>query len=74
MGSGSRAPEEEEDWEQLLRAMLGKAGSRGWGTGLLSSAGALVVSKHRLVRGPSRKLHARQHSQERGRQVVADLG
>lgn len=53
MGSGSRAPEEEEDWEQLLEAMLRKAGRRtGWGTGLLSSAGAMAVSKHRFVRGP----------------------
>lgn len=52
--------------------VLGKAGSAGWGTGL-SSAVAMEVSKHRFVRGP-RQTVVRQHSQEKGRQVVAVLG
>lgn len=68
-----RAPEEEEDWEQLLGDVLGRAGSTGWGTGLLSSAGAVDISKHSFVRGP-RQTVAGQHNQERGRRVVADLG
>lgn len=72
VGSGLRAPEAKEDWEQLLGAVLGKAGSTGWGTGLLSSAGAMELCKHCFVRGP-RQTYVQQHSQERGRQVVADL-
>lgn len=51
-----RAPEEEEDWEQLLGDVLGRAGNTGWETGLLSSAGAMDVSKHSFVRGQGRRL------------------
>lgn len=50
VGSGLRAPEEEDDWEQLLGDVLGKAGSTGKAGP--SSAGAMEVSKHRFVRGP----------------------
>lgn len=46
MGSGLRAPEEEEDWEQLLGGVPGKAGSSGWRAGLHSRAGAMEVSEH----------------------------
>lgn len=36
---------------------MGKVGSRGWGIGLFSSVGVMVVSKYCFVRGLSRKLY-----------------
>lgn len=70
VGSGLRAPEAKEDWEQLLGAVLGKAGSTGWGTGLLSSSAVLELwsfASIALSGGPGRHMCSSIARREAGR-------